>query len=483
MQIDPDGVRQRWRQFQDPELVLELQERCSAGVAVTKWLPPGAHDWELTPYATLAAGDEPIAERNEPIEPGTRVGRDDQGRVLEVIHADRTTTLFFWRDDEDVVEQVDLTDPLRLTVFLYGRSGGEWMTCDGTPRHDGLPAVALGTSLMHHDVSNERTLFVLDIRESAREAAWDAWAFAYVLTHAGEVARVERVALGTGLAPGGDRDAAQHDAIVAAGRAELPSEPAPTVWVTDRRDLVRALKNEGLAANAVKKVVDDARWAIVLDVSRDRAAGGESRVGGRPILAADTAWPEVDGRPLTHLATVALDDVGAVEGRELLPPDGYLSVFSEMQDVYDEETEDGEPFWGAVAIIHTPGGVPTHVPSYPDCGTSDAFTELPHLNATPAARLQIRSASETLSKLIGDDDDRACELAELINGDHLAQLFGYPPTIHGSDVMRDDQQSLFFIADDSSLGFGSIPTQYFYGDPDDIRDARWERLTAEPGLD
>ena len=57
-----------------------------------------------------------------------------------------------------------------------------------------------------------------------------------------------------------------------------------------------------------------------------------SRLGGSPVLAENAEWPESDeGQPLTHLATIALDELPSVEGREHLPDDGLLKLLRRHQ--------------------------------------------------------------------------------------------------------------------------------------------------------
>lgn len=133
----------------------------------------------------------------------------------------------------------------------------------------------------------------------------------------------------SGLAPG-DRDepmeffasgprgrfrasrAALGDERVDAFLATLaPSEGGPRIDVAedervpDRRALAALLHGAGLPQTAAGQVAADAAWAIVLEPG----GTGATRLGGLPVLPADTPWPTADGRPLTHLATIALAEL------------------------------------------------------------------------------------------------------------------------------------------------------------------------------
>ena len=105
-----------------------------------------------------------------------------------------------------------------------------------------------------------------------------------------------------------------------------PSRQGGTLTLTDRAQLPALLMESGLPAEGAARVAADAAWGILLV-----PGSGESRIGGRPVLA--DAWPlTADGRPLTHLATLALAELPDVEGREVLPDSGYLSFFADLED-------------------------------------------------------------------------------------------------------------------------------------------------------
>ncbi|WP_205699463.1 DUF1963 domain-containing protein [Conexibacter sp. SYSU D00693] len=102
-----------------------------------------------------------------------------------------------------------------------------------------------------------------------------------------------------------------------------------------RGDALHAASEPSLARDAARRlgtpVTNDhvaGSWALVLE------AGGHglSRLGGRPLLPTGTDWPAGEGRRLTHLATMVLDELPDIAGRELLPAAGTLAVGSPRSD-------------------------------------------------------------------------------------------------------------------------------------------------------
>jgi hypothetical protein len=246
----------------------------------------------------------------------------------------------------------------------------------------------------------------------------------------------------------------------------------------DRTELAEQLRDAGLTADQATRVAADALWAIVLE----RGGTGRTRLGGAPILPVDTPWPTAEDRPLTHLATIALDELPDVEGREHLPATGTLSFFADLSDEGEliEPVEPSTP-WGhdLVAIIYTSDSTAVHEPTPPDGPASE-------LRMTPVARLQLRHLGFGYGyHLFGLDalvEQAVVKLAERINGPTDHQLFGYPQGA-GDDPRGQGQIELLHLADDPALGFmvmdaGDI---HFLGTPQDIRAQRWHQITVWPG--
>jgi uncharacterized protein YwqG len=208
-----------------------------------------------------------------------------------------------------------------------------------------------------------------------------------------------------------------------------------------------------------------------------------SRLGGAPVLAEDQSWPHAEDRPLTHLATIALAELPAVEAREHFPADGFLSFFADLS----EEGEFVEPIQPAdetghelVAVIFTLADAPTHEPEPPG-------EPLGEVRVTPTARLQLRHLGFGYGqRLFGLDAlaEHAVErLIERVNGDARNQLLGYPWPVQ-DDPREPGQVVLLHVADDSEVGFGfdfmDAGDIHFLGTPEDIRARRWDQLTIWP---
>lgn len=261
------------------------------------------------------------------------------------------------------------------------------------------------------------------------------------------------------------------------------AEPAQTegdLRPPSREALATLLVDAGLNGDEAERVAADAQWGIVLEPGGE----GVSRLGGSPVLAVGTEWPESDeGQPLTHLATVALDELPAVEGREQLPDDGLLSFFvdtSEDGEFVEPVEPRDEAGHDLVAIIHTPAGAHTYEPEPPD--EDEALSEQ---RVLPTARLQLRyggfgSGEERFA--IDALAARAVEhLTYRVNGANSQQLLGHPQHVQ-DDPREPGQIVLFHIDGEADIGFelmdgGDI---HFLGTPEDIRAGRWDQITVYP---
>jgi Domain of unknown function (DUF1963) len=244
-----------------------------------------------------------------------------------------------------------------------------------------------------------------------------------------------------------------------------------------REELAGLLVDVGLTADEAARIAADALWGIVLE------PGGTSvsRLGGAPVLSAGTPWPHAGGRPLTHLATIALDELPAADGREQLPDDGLLSFFadtSEEGEFVDAIEPGNETGHDLVAVIHTPVGAPTHEPTPP----GEALVEQ---NVSPVARLQLRHLGFGHgNRLFGIDalaEGAVERLTERVNGAVHHQLLGHPWAVQ-DDPRAPGQIVLFHIADDAELEFSFLDAGdiHFLGMPEDIKACRWNRLTVVP---
>lgn len=93
----------------------------------------------------------------------------------------------------------------------------------------------------------------------------------------------------------------------------------------------------------VERLVALARPSIRLE--SQRPVGdiplGASRLGGRPDLPDDVAWPTFRGTPMAFVAQIDLASLRDLAGSGDLPPDGLLSCFFAVeQQVWGNEPED-----------------------------------------------------------------------------------------------------------------------------------------------
>lgn len=89
-----------------------------------------------------------------------------------------------------------------------------------------------------------------------------------------------------------------------------------------RRDAGAALRDT-VGRSAAKAILGIAQPALLLEPDD----GGQSWVGGAPLLESGLDWPQHDGRPLSHLATLKLHDLRRAWRGSSLPPKGQLAFF------------------------------------------------------------------------------------------------------------------------------------------------------------
>jgi hypothetical protein len=296
-------------------------------------------------------------------------------------------------------------------------------------------------------------------------------------THDPDLVLVAELLAAAGLPPGDDG--------LAALLAEPTSDGSHDVRVPDRPVLAALLIALGLPAAEAAIVADDARWGIVLEPS----GNGATRLGGRPVLPHDVPWPTASGRALTHLATLALDELPAVEGRDALPADGHLAFFADLTEegeLYDL----AEPGDDRLRVVHAPAGTTTHEPGPPARGAprgdSDSAALLTERLVRPVGRLQLRQPGEgwTAAKLgISFASDGLLErVVWAINGEVDHQLLGFPRVLE-DDRDDNDEEALLYVAYDEDLGLSILDggDLLFYGDRDELRSGRLDRIALVVG--
>jgi uncharacterized protein YwqG len=204
---------------------------------------------------------------------------------------------------------------------------------------------------------------------------------------------------------------------------------------------------------------------------------GRSRLGGLPEIPG--AWPLNDGRGLTHLASIALDELPDFPGRSQLPTDGTLVFFAD----FSEESEGWGPAVGndsVIALVHVPPGADT-APAVPPEETRDDY-------AVPVVLTERRVRFEPVLTMKLDFnfelpdalDEAYSDFGEaLATPDHL--LLGEPVYLQG-DPREPGELSLFQMNWDDDLDFvyGDGGQISFYGTAEDISGGRWHRIRVTP---
>ena len=218
-------------------------------------------------------------------------------------------------------------------------------------------------------------------------------------------------------------------------------------------------------------MADDAVWGLALLPG----GTGRSRLGGRPEIAGE--WPLNEGRGLTHLASIALDELPDFPGRGQLPAEGTLVFFVD----FSLESEGWGPADGRASVlelIHVAPGTPaaTAEPPHEPRGRYDVPVLLNERRVRFEPVLTMRYLDDVPDE-IWDAYDAFAEALD--TPDHL--LLGEPVFIQ-EDPREDGELSLLQLNWDEELRFmfGDGGEVTFYGSPEDLRDGRWERVKAMP---
>ena len=113
--------------------------------------------------------------------------------------------------------------------------------------------------------------------------------------------------------------------------------------------------NAPTASSVFQILVENAAPAIRLHPG----GSGRSRIGGRPDLAAQAAWPQWQGRPQAFLAQVDLEEARQAGGPEWLPDRGTLFFFYHSEQSTWGFSPDHAGSW---AVTYDPAGGPLSIP-------------------------------------------------------------------------------------------------------------------------
>jgi uncharacterized protein YwqG len=203
---------------------------------------------------------------------------------------------------------------------------------------------------------------------------------------------------------------------------------------------------------------------------------GRSKLGGCPEMPGP--WPTNAGRGLTHLASIALEELPAGPWSTALPEAGTVVFFADFS--FDNEG------WGpvdamdpAMEIVHVPPGRAFAAVTPPEERRDErevpvVLNERP-VRFAPVLTVPAQDLYDALDALESPD----AFLVELDMPTHL--LLGEPGYLQ-EDPREPGELSLLQLDWDEELGFmyGDAGTISFWGRPEDIRAARWQHVKATP---
>ena len=162
---------------------------------------------------------------------------------------------------------------------------------------------------------------------------------------------------------------------------------------------------------------------------------GCSRIGGRPDVPSDFVWPTYEGssydvelkcRPLSFLAQINLRDVAAWDEEHLLPTEGILSFFYELETMqwgFDPKDE------GSARVFWFPDSEALSPAVFPDDMEQDfILPELP-INCTPQVSLPDYWCMKLPDEVTWDDYYACCATCDYTEAEDVTKLLGHPNVI------------------------------------------------------
>ena len=234
---------------------------------------------------------------------------------------------------------------------------------------------------------------------------------------------------------------------------------------------------------------------------------GESRLGGHPDLPQGMAWPVHQGRPLSFIAQIALEDVRPLDVDHALPSQGQLFFFYDgLQQPWGFDPKDR----GSWLVMHSMDAplVRTEGPSeledggeYSPCALRFAFAwTLPDRSTLADRRIQLSDEeSDAYDALIGELDQECgmeqvghqllgcaapvqgemeleCQLAS--NGVYCGDARSDDPRIPSLTPGAADWRLLLQVDsdDDASMMWGDLGRIYFWIRRQDLEKADFSRV-------
>ena len=198
--------------------------------------------------------------------------------------------------------------------------------------------------------------------------------------------------------------------------------------------------------NLTKRLLEIAKREIRLNYhkSDNPLDATASKIGGRPIVPLDFKWPTYTGvicgeekserktRPLSFLAQINLKEVSNMDENHLLPDDGILSFFYDLETMtwgFDPDDK------GSARVFYFPEGMCTQVAEIPE--ELDVEFVIPELAVEfdPHVSLPGYGDNDDELGISRDEDldwDEFIECIENAGGDdieELTKLLGYPNVI------------------------------------------------------
>ncbi len=330
-------------------------------------------------------------------------------------------------------------------------------------------------------------------------------AAAFLLRHRTAEARavLEEAAKGQGLAALGAMQTLKNWeqgtwALDLEEGAETPAAPPPSEHVHVRRRAPK-LPSPRLRLPASLKPYRSALQkalapCILLTPQEGQAESRGCRYGGLPLVPPGTGWPHAPNGPLPFVGQLDFAELAACPGASLplLPRDGILSVFYDIDGGHWGSNPEDSAFWKLLWTPHSKEAVPIHPPS--ELLEEMDLPTRPY-RLLPMAGLSLPEFLDTHTSLSTEDwsDEETEDYVELMHslagGDNAHQIGGHPAWIQedareeaqrltgGPPEAAKEWNLLWQLGSDEEVGlqWGSFGKLFFLLRDEDLRACRFDR--------
>lgn len=248
-------------------------------------------------------------------------------------------------------------------------------------------------------------------------------------------------------------------------------------------DVELLLRSRGVEERWVCPLAALARWGIRLP-----PGPGRSHLAGDPRLPPDMPWPHFQGRALSLLAEIELDELSEIEGRDVLPPSGTLLFFHDLDGTLEESFEPASAGEGDPArVIYLPEGIPRTLRCAPD-----TQVKRPALQVRPTARLTLPPEGPLLEALGLDAYDlepysmaydRSLQMPDPERSHRTTdQILGHPVPIQNDPCQEDEQPLLLLAVYDNTKTRTNLADNgalYYLITEDHARQHAWHTTTVD----